>query len=106
MNKSDHKQFTDLWISTHAAITYHELPVRHPSINIAFELLRAHPLEVVEKALLKLVETTEVGFMPPPGKVVQMLEKALRPEEKLSDDELLDLAHAYNTPLGLSLIHI
>ena len=38
--------------------------------------------------------------MPPPGAVVQLIEKAIRPEDSMTNDEYLDLAHKHNTPLG------
>lgn len=100
MTPDNHKAFSRMWRQTYAAITYHDMPVSHPSITVAFNALQEYSLDRIEQLLIDVATTTSNGRMPAVGALLERLGHNNRAPEMMTSDELLNLAHAHNTPLG------
>lgn len=97
MTKNDLPRFAAAWIQTYAAITYKSMPPNHPSIQAAFTGFAFAPVEEVETYLQSVAHSNTTGFMEPVGKLLEQFRP--RPE-RMTNEQLLDLAEVHTTPLG------
>ena len=109
MNKSDHENFVDVWLTAHESSASNKQPSNN-AVNYVFELLCEYSIEHIKKALSE--HGNNCKFAPTPADVVKILQNHSiygdsANVECPSVDEILALARLADTPLGvLAMVQI